>query len=128
MLRADLGHCEWLPDDVKTGVMVFIPGGTFRMGSDRHYAEEAPAHRVSVDAFWIDRTPVTNRDFRRFVSATGYVTFAEIKPKAEDYPGALPHMLKAGSLVFFPPKHPVGTRDWSQWWTRCFIRIPTATA
>ena len=87
--------------------MVWIPGGTFRMGSDRHYPEEAPVHRVTVDAFWIDRTPVTNREFREFVRATGYVTFAEIAPDPKDYPGALPHMLKAGSLVFNPPKHPV---------------------
>src|SRR6202035_570648 len=67
--------------------------GTYRMGSDRHYPEEAPTHRVSVDGFWIDRTPVTNRQFRKFVEATGYVTFAEIAPNLEDYPGALPHML-----------------------------------
>ena len=39
-----------------TAGMVAIPGGTFRMGSDRHYPEEAPAHRVAVDRFWIDRT------------------------------------------------------------------------
>jgi formylglycine-generating enzyme required for sulfatase activity len=96
--------------------MIHIPGGTFRMGSDKHYPEEAPVHRVTVDAFWIDRTPVTNRDFRKFVDATGYVTFAEIPPDPKDYPGALPHMLKAGSLVFDPPNHRVDTRDWSQWW------------
>ena len=96
--------------------MVWIPGGTFRMGSDRHYPEEAPAHEVSVDGFWIDRTPVTNREFRKFVNATGYVTFAEIEPDPKDYPGALPHMLRAGSLVFTPPKQPVDLRDWSQWW------------
>lgn len=96
--------------------MAWIPGGTFRMGSDRHYPEEAPVHRVRVAGFWIDRAPVTNREFRKFVNATGHVTFAEIKPKAEDYPGALPHMLKAGSLVFTPPPHPVDTRDWSLWW------------
>ena len=47
--------------------MVFVPGGTFRMGSDHHYPEEAPSHRVSVDSFWIDRTPVTNRQFKEFV-------------------------------------------------------------
>jgi formylglycine-generating enzyme required for sulfatase activity len=41
--------------------MVRIPGGTFRMGPDKHYPEEAPVHRVTVDEFWIDRTPVTNR-------------------------------------------------------------------
>jgi formylglycine-generating enzyme required for sulfatase activity len=97
--------------------MVWIAGGTFRMGSDRHYPEEAPAHRVSVDGFWIDRAPVTNRQFRQFVKATGYTTFAEIAPKPEDYPGALPGMLKAGSLVFSPPKHAVDLADWSQWWT-----------
>src|SRR6185312_13158507 len=97
--------------------MIFIPGGTFRMGSDRHYPEEAPVHRVTVDSFCIDRTPVTNRQFRQFVNATGYVTFAEKRPNADDYPGALPHMLKAGSLVFTPPKTPVSLHDWSQWWT-----------
>ena len=74
--------------------MIWIPGGTFRMGSDRHYPEEGPVHRVTVDGFWIDRTPVTNRDFRKFVNATGHVTFAEIKPYPKDYPGALPHMRK----------------------------------
>jgi sulfatase modifying factor 1 len=97
--------------------MVWVPGGTFRMGSDSHYPEEAPVHRVTVDGFWIDRAPVTNREFRKFVNATGYVTFAEIPPDPKDYPGALPHMLKPGSLVFTPPKPPVDLRNWSQWWT-----------
>ena len=83
--------------------MISIPGGTFRMGSDNHYPEEAPVHRVTVDAFWIDHTPVTNRQFKEFVRATGHVTFAEIPPDPKDYPGALPHMLYAGSLVFMPP-------------------------
>ncbi|MGC2786377.1 MAG: SUMF1/EgtB/PvdO family nonheme iron enzyme, partial [Roseiarcus sp.] len=96
--------------------MIFVAGGEFHMGSDKHYPEEAPVHRVKVDAFWIDRTPVTNRQFRKFVNATKHVTFAEIAPRAEDYPGALPHMLKAGSLVFSPPKGPVNLKDWSQWW------------
>jgi formylglycine-generating enzyme len=96
--------------------MILVAGGTFRMGSDRHYPEEAPVHRVSVDAFWMDPTPVTNRQFKDFVKATGHVTFAEIKPDPKDYPGALPHMLYAGSLVFTPPAHRVDLRDWGQWW------------
>ena len=86
-----------------TSDMIRIPGGTFRMGSDRHYPEEAPSHLVTVDGFWIDATPVTNAQFRKFVEATGYVTWAEIAPDPKDYPGALPHMLKAGGLVFMPP-------------------------
>ena len=106
----------WGPDALTHFNMIWVSGGTFRMGSDKHYPEEAPVHRVTVDGFWIDRTPVTNREFRKFVNATGYVTFAELRPNPKDYPGALPHMLKAGSLVFTPPKHAVDLRDWSQWW------------
>jgi formylglycine-generating enzyme required for sulfatase activity len=97
--------------------MVWIAGGTFQMGSNDHYPEEAPVHRVTVDGFWIDRAPVTNRQFRTFVEATGHVTVAEKAPDPKDYPGALPEMLKAGSLMFNPPTHPVDLRDWSQWWT-----------
>ncbi|HXW73871.1 MAG TPA: formylglycine-generating enzyme family protein [Steroidobacteraceae bacterium] len=96
--------------------MIWIAGGVFRMGSEHHYPEEQPVHPVRVDGFWMDRTPVTNREFRRFVEATGYTTFAEIPPDPKDYPGALPHMLKAGSLVFTPPAGPVDLRDWSRWW------------
>ena len=97
--------------------MIWIPGGAFRMGSDRHYVEEAPAHRVIVDGFWMDATPVTNRQFAAFVEATGHVTVAERKPDPRDYPGALPHMLRAGSLVFSPTPRPVSLEDWSQWWS-----------
>jgi formylglycine-generating enzyme required for sulfatase activity len=67
--------------------MVWITGGTFLMGSDKHYPEEAPAHDVTVDGFWMDRHTVTNEEFRKFVEATKHVTSAERAPKAEDYPG-----------------------------------------
>jgi formylglycine-generating enzyme required for sulfatase activity len=97
--------------------MRFISGGTFRMGSDLHYPEEAPAHPVHVDGFWIDSTPVTNRQFREFVAATRHVTCAEIAPDAKDYPGAPRHMLRAGSLVFTPPRCALNVCDWRAWWT-----------
>ena len=97
-------------------MQVWVPGGTFRMGSDRHYPEEAPAHFVKVDGFWIDRKPVTNREFRQFVEETGYVTFAEIAPDPKDYPGALPEMLHPASLVFTPPGRPVDLRNFHNWW------------
>lgn len=99
-----------------TADMIWLPGGTFRMGSDSHYPEEAPAHDVEVSGFWIDPHPVTNAQFAAFVAATGYVTVAEIAPRAEDYPGALPEMLQPASMVFTPPGRPVSLRDWSQWW------------
>jgi sulfatase modifying factor 1 len=97
--------------------MIAIPGGTFRMGSDRHYPEEAPVHRVTVSSFFIDSTPVTNRHFKEFVKATGHVTFAETPPNPKDYPGALPHMIYAGSLVFVPPSRQVDLSHWGEWWT-----------
>ena len=114
MTAADL--IETLKDDGEHSDMAPIPGGTFVMGSDIHYPEESPAHRVSVAPFLMDRAPVTNRQFRLFVQATGYLTVAEIAPNAKDYPGALPHMLRPGSLVFTPPRQRVDLRDWSQWW------------
>ena len=96
--------------------MVWIPGGAFRMGSDHHYPEEAPAHEVTVDGFWMDRYTVTNREFRRFVEATGHVTLAERPPTAEDYPGAKPEMLVAASMLFRKSLHPVDLRNPVNWW------------
>jgi sulfatase modifying factor 1 len=104
LLRADIERNEQQSDDSRTADMAWIPGGTFHMGSNDHYPEEAPVNRVTVDGFWIDRTPVTNHQFKAFVRATGHKTYAEIPPDPKDYPGALPEMLYAGSLVFVPPR------------------------
>src|SRR5438876_2196903 len=81
--------------------MVWISGGTFSMGSNAHYPEEAPAHKVTVDGFWIDAHTVTNEQFSRFVEATGYVTLAERPANAADYPGAKPELLVPSSVVFY---------------------------
>jgi formylglycine-generating enzyme len=99
--------------------MLWIASGTFRMGSDAHYAEEAPQHRVKVDGFWMDRFPVTNAQFQKFVDATGYVTFAEIPPDPADYPGALAEMLHPGSVVFVKPPKRVDLRE-RTWWQFIF--------
>ncbi len=95
--------------------MRLLPAGEFQMGSDHHYPEEAPARRAAVDAFWLDETPITNREFARFVETTGHITVAETAPNPADYPGADPAMLQAGSAVFAPPgkRRPgVGPADW----------------
>jgi formylglycine-generating enzyme len=96
--------------------MVWIPGGEFLMGSDSHYPEEAPAHRVRVDGFWMDQFTVTNRDFEQFVEKTGHVTLAEMPARAEDYPGAQPEMLLPSSTVFKKPSGPVDMRNHYNWW------------
>jgi formylglycine-generating enzyme required for sulfatase activity len=106
--------------------MVWIPGGEFSMGAmdapatardGMHAADDArPVHRVFVDGFWMDETDVTNEEFARFVRATGYMTIAERTPTADEFPGAPPENLVAGSVVFSPPAHPVVLNDHYQWW------------
>ena len=97
--------------------MVWIPGGTFLMGSDHFYPEEAPAHSVTVSGFFMDVTAVTNAQFARFVAATGYISVAErpLDPKA--YPGALPEQLQPGGLVFVKPRRRVNLDDFRNWWS-----------
>jgi formylglycine-generating enzyme required for sulfatase activity len=97
--------------------MAWIEGATFRMGSDDHYAEEAPAHRVVVSGFWIDRHPVTNRAFAAFAREAGYATVAERDPDPAAFPDAPPENLVAGSLVFTGTPGPVDLRHIDQWWT-----------
>jgi formylglycine-generating enzyme required for sulfatase activity len=95
--------------------LVPLPGGTFTMGSEDFYEEERPCRRVRVDAFRIDRHPVTNRQFARFVAETGYRTMAEIPPDSRLY--ALdPHHAVAGSLVFQQTDAPVPLFDHARWW------------
>jgi sulfatase modifying factor 1 len=106
--------------------MVWLAGGEFSMGAAdapemndvgmKATEDSRPVHRVYVDGFWIDKTDVTNQQFEAFVKATGYVTVAERKPRAEDYPGAPRENLVAGSIVFSPPDHPVPLNDHFQWW------------
>ncbi len=96
--------------------MVWIPGGTFLMGSNDFYPEERPVHRVTVDGFWMDEYPVTNAEFRDFVGATGYITVAERPPDPADYPGIDRALLVPGSLVFRRPTHRVSLRDYHAWW------------
>jgi formylglycine-generating enzyme required for sulfatase activity len=102
-------------EDLLAG-MIHIPGGAFTMGSESFYPEEAPLRRVKVDPFWIDETPVTNREFARFVAATGYVTVAEVAPDPKDYPDMPLDMARPGSLVFRKSATPVDTGNPANWW------------
>jgi formylglycine-generating enzyme len=107
------------PAQDQRATMAWVPGGTFLMGSADFYPEERPVHRVSVDGFWMDRDPVTVAEFRRFVTATGYVTLAERPLAAADYPEADPALLVPGSLVFQRTPGPVDLRDYRNWWRTC---------
>jgi len=59
--------CRIWPQDGKE--MVYVPGGVFLYGENKE--------KLNLPAYWIDKTPVTNAEFARFVQATGYVTTAE---------------------------------------------------
>jgi len=104
--------------------MVRIPSGTFWMGSDTGNKmmpsggrnNESPIHKVTVDGFWMDIYPVANRYYAKFVNETGYVTYSEVPPDPKDWPGALPEMLYAGSVVFKQPKSKVDMRNFYNWW------------
>lgn len=132
--RETVAHAEFaltiantapMPGPAPAG-MTWIPGGEFSMGAqdppDRDEVgmkatlDSRPVHRVYVDGFYMDKTDVTNEQFARFVKATRYVTVAERKPRVEDFPGAPPENLVAGSVVFSPPDHPVPLNNHFQWW------------
>ena len=106
---------EAVPSHGAVGVV--LPGGTFLMGSDHHYAEERPAHLTHVVPFAMDATCVTNGAFADFVAATGYVTVAERPLDPVQYPGAKAEMLQPGSLVFHMTDGPVDTSDYRNWWS-----------
>ncbi len=106
-----LSKDEKVPDG-----MVWIPGGTFSMGSTIGKPDEQPVHEVSVDGFWMDKTAVTNEQFEAFVKATGYVTVAERKPDPKDFPGAPAELLVPGSVCFNPPPGNVPLDNHMVWW------------
>lgn len=105
------------PPGPATAGMVWVPGGEFWMGCEGCGMSDAlPVHLVSVDGFWMDRTPVTNAAFEAFVRATVYVTVAERRPDPADFPGVPKDKLVPGSVLFTPPSAPVPLDDYSRWW------------
>jgi formylglycine-generating enzyme required for sulfatase activity len=110
--------------------MVWIPGGTFSMGTDKGneslcnvsgITEDASQiHQVYVDGFWMDDHEVTNAEFAAFVKATGYITIAEQTPTQQEFPDASPEMLRAGSVVFTPPEEETDLRNYLKWWSFVF--------
>jgi formylglycine-generating enzyme len=125
-LRPTVANTRSAPGPVPQG-MAWIPGGEFSMGANdppemddvgmKATLDARPIHRVYVDGFFMDKTDVTNAQFAEFVKSTGYVTVAERKPAAGDFPGAPPENLVAGSVVFSLPDHAVALNNHFQWWS-----------
>ena len=115
------------PEKLKNSAgMVWIPGGVFNMGADNKQGrqDEFPKHNVKVSGFYMDSTEVTNAQFEKFVSETGYITTAEKDVNWDELKKQLPadtpkpdaETLKAASLVFVPTEGEVSLQDYSQWW------------
>lgn len=97
--------------------MVWIPEGRFEMGcSSCQLSDALPLHKVYLSGFWMDQTPVTNRDFKQFAAKTGYRTVAERPLQPKDYPDVPPEKLVSGSAVFTPPDRVDTLDDALQWW------------
>jgi len=88
--------------DPKLENMASIDAGVFKMGSETGLADERPVHEVSLEAFWIDKFEVSNRDFAKFIEATGHITQPE-KGK--------------GGLVFASPNESLAiSLNPEKWW------------
>lgn len=110
--------------------MIWVPKKTFTMGAKANDAyaleKEMPTQQVTVDGFFIDATEVTNKQFRAFVEATGYVTIAERPINWEEMKNSLPagtpkppdSILQPGCLIFNRNVKKISSfDDISQWWS-----------
>lgn len=107
--------------------MVWIPAGEFMMGGDDQWSkeDEFPKHKVKLSGFYMDKTPVTNQQFKQFIDATNYITTAEQVPDWEFIKTQLPEgtpkphdsLLQPSSLVFSPPNQPVQLNNHLVWWS-----------
>lgn len=129
-----IAGCSSSPDQKRISIpigdteifMVWIPGGTFNMGSTDSIAhsDEQPVHSVKMDGFWMSETPVTNRQFLSFITELNYVTTAEVAPSLEEImaqvplgtPPPLKDMLVAGSLTFVNHPIPANPNSAVRWW------------
>ena len=49
--------------------MVYVPAGTFTMGTNDSRVDQRPAHEVWLDAYWIDQYEISNQQYAVCVSA-----------------------------------------------------------
>jgi formylglycine-generating enzyme len=106
-------QCSFAPTAGDHPGMAWVPGGSFTMGSDAAFPEEAPAVAAKVAGFWMDQTEVTNAQFAEFVAATGYRTLSERGIRMSDAAAA---PVVAGSAVFRPRGEAEAMRSFVNWW------------
>lgn len=104
--------CQLAPAGAVHPGMVWVDGGSFTMGANSTFPEEAPEVAASVSGFWMDQTEVTNAQFAEFVAATGYRTLAERGDSGEK--AGTTSM--RGSSVFRPQGGPEEMRSFVNWW------------
>jgi sulfatase modifying factor 1 len=94
---------------------VNVSGGDFKFGDNRYYPDEGPVKIIRVADFNIDKTEVTNGQFKAFVEATGYVTAAERGLSELEFPQIPSEFRVPGSMVFVAPDLDKPSSP-STWW------------
>lgn len=101
--------------------LLAVPAGEFIMGSNDGQAYEQPVHKITLDAFWIDQTEITNAMFMKFVTETNHVTQAEKVSISSVYQGTewkqvlgadWSHPLGSSSDISEIMNHPVVHLSW----------------
>ena len=98
---------ELKTNQVSKDGMVFIKGGTFLMGAgdDESREDEFPSHVVEVSSFWMDISEVTNKQFKKFVDETGYVTTAERMINWDEIKEFVPQVHQNPTIVYWSLHH-----------------------
>lgn len=104
-------------DSISLEGMTLIPSGEFLMGStNQAFPDSGPVHKVRVSQFWLDNTVVTNRQFSKFVTLTGYKTVSERYLSYQQYPNMPDELRIPGAFVFASPSSKINRRDYRAWW------------
>ena len=107
--------------------MIYVSAGAFKMGSDDGSSNERPAHDVYVEAFYISKYEITNKQFKRFVSANSH--WRKSKRRELRHSSYLRHwVLVFDSYPWYTADHPVVYVSWSAAKAHCEWvggRLPT---
>jgi formylglycine-generating enzyme required for sulfatase activity len=102
--------------------MVYVPAGEFNMGSVVGLTDEQPVHIVGLDAFWLDKTEVTNAMYGQCMQA-GKCDEPNVLGSYEDQKDSLPYFenpeFKDHPVAF------VSWRDAKNYCTWAGRRLPT---
>ncbi len=99
--------------------MILIPAGSFMMGSDSNETNEKPAHQVTLNAFYIGKFEITNRQYKAFIEFTG------LKPPSTWEDGNFPEQLADHPITGITWEDAYAYCDWLSDFAKKKYRLPT---